>query len=322
MNSNGEIADAIERMRRLPTQIERLVGDCTPSQLTTHFLENEWTVAQNVHHLADSHMNSYIRCKLILTEGEPTLKPYDQNQWASLPDACAADVSTSLALLHALHGRWVTFWHSLEPDEWLRSGIHPESGQLRLDTLLFRYADHGEAHIDQITRTLAAQYANRPASTAEMLAHLTREWHALLDVVSRNESLLLEPLESTWSAKDHLAHVTAWEIFLLRHHLDGEDAAVALELSSEQYAAASVDQINAVLHRRSQDKALAEVLADAERTHAMLVDRLRALPFAVLQQPRYADDESGTPLLDWIIGNTYDHYLEHSLYLRTHLPVP
>lgn len=322
MNPNAAIAKAIERIRRLPAHLERLVANCAPAQLTTHFLENEWTVAQNVHHLADSHMNSYSRCKLILTEQEPTLKPYDQDRWASLPDARDADVSTSLALLRALHSRWVTFWRSLAPEDWARGGLHPESGHLRLDAILFHYADHGEAHIDQITRTLVAQYADQPASSAEMLANMTREWNALLTFVRCNESALLEPLESTGSGKDHLAHVTAWETFLLRHHLDQEDAAVALELSPQQYAALSTDQINAVLHMRSQDKTLSEVLADAEKTHAIVVERLRNLPFAVLQQPRDADDESGAPLLHWVIGNTYNHYLEHGLYLRTHLPVP
>ena len=67
---------------------------------------------------------------------------------------------------------------------------------------------------------------------------------------------------------------------------------------------------------------MAEVLADAEATHATLVARLRDTSFDVMQMPRYDDDESGAPLLDWVIGNTYDHYLEHSLYLRAHLPVP
>lgn len=322
MDQTMLIADAIERIRRLPVQIERLVADLTDAQLTTHFLEDEWTVAQNVHHLADSHMNSYIRCKLILTEDEPALKPYDQNVWASLSDARDADISTSLALLSALHGRWVNFWRTIEPEEWARTGIHPESGQVRLDAILFSYANHGEAHIDQITRTLVAQYAERPASTEDLLAMLTREWDALIHFLARHEDALLEPLESTWSAKDHLAHITTWETFLVRHHLDRDDASTALELSPEQYAAFSIDEINEALHARNQEKTLTEVLANAEETHATLVERLRDTPFDIMLRPRYDDDESGAPLLDWVIGNTYDHYLEHSLYLRTHFPVP
>ena len=118
MSQRTDLHVSIDRICRLPSQIERLVADLTAAPLPTRYLEGEWTVAQNVHHLADSHMNSYIRCKLILTEDEPQLTPYDQDSWASLPDAGTADLVTSLPLLHALHARWVHFWRSLEAEEW------------------------------------------------------------------------------------------------------------------------------------------------------------------------------------------------------------
>ena len=146
----------IDRIRRLPGQIETLVSTLTPKQLTTPYLSGEWTVAQNVHHLADSHMNSYIRCKLIASEDHPPLKPYDQDRWAQFPDSCDADLTASLALLRSLHQRWVLFWESLPDEAWARTGVHPESGAVSLDDQLELYADHGEAHIDQIQRTLAA----------------------------------------------------------------------------------------------------------------------------------------------------------------------
>ena len=147
----------IDKIRRLPTQIEALVSGLNTAQLTGHFLVAEWTVAQNVHHLADSHMNSYIRCKLILTEEQPPLKPYDQDAWAGLPDAQSADLSTSLLLLQQLHARWVIFWETVPDDAWSRTGFHPDNGPMTLDDILRSYAAHGEAHIDQITRTLAAR---------------------------------------------------------------------------------------------------------------------------------------------------------------------
>jgi hypothetical protein len=147
----------IEKIRMLPTQIEQLTANLTPEQLTTPYLQGEWTVAQNVHHLPDSHMNSYIRCKLIATEDNPPLKPYKQDQWALFADAQNADLSTSLALLHSLHARWVTFWENLPEEAWSRTGMHPEHGPISLADILQMYADHGEAHIDQLTRTLAAQ---------------------------------------------------------------------------------------------------------------------------------------------------------------------
>lgn len=146
----------IDKIRCLPQQIAELVAALTDDELTARPLAGEWSVAQNVHHLADSHMNSYIRCKLIATEEHPTLKPYDQDLWAAMADASGPDVMISLQLLSALHARWVVFWESLPESAWSRTGFHPESGDVSLDDQLRLYAAHGEAHIDQITRTLAA----------------------------------------------------------------------------------------------------------------------------------------------------------------------
>jgi hypothetical protein len=157
MLSENERKALIAKIRALPEQLESLVGGLSPRQLTTAFLEGEWTVAQNVHHLFDSHANSYIRCKLALTEDSPPFKPYDQDAWAALADARDADIDISLTLLRALHARWVRFWESLPDDAWERSGYHPQYGQMSLDDILRSYAAHGEGHLDQITRTLAAQ---------------------------------------------------------------------------------------------------------------------------------------------------------------------
>jgi len=148
----------IDKVRRLPQQITELVAGLRAAQLTTHYLPTEWSVAQNVHHLVDSHMNSYIRCKLIATEEQPMLKPYDQDAWANFADATAGDVQGSLIMLTQLHQRWVHFWESLPEDAWARTGHHPESGTVTLAAQLASYAAHGEAHIEQITRTLAAQH--------------------------------------------------------------------------------------------------------------------------------------------------------------------
>jgi hypothetical protein len=102
-------------------------------------------------------MNSYIRCKLIATEDQPPLKPYDQDQWATFADATDADVLLSLRLLRSLHARWVTFWEHLPEEAWQRTGYHPENGLINLEMQVQLYAAHGVGHLDQITRTLAAQ---------------------------------------------------------------------------------------------------------------------------------------------------------------------
>jgi hypothetical protein len=104
-----------------------------------------------VHHLADSHMNSYIRMKLAVTEERPTIKPYDEKGWAELEDARTAPLEWSLALLDALHRRWVMFLQSLQPEDFARTFHHPESGVMPLDVALQYYEWHGRHHIAHIT---------------------------------------------------------------------------------------------------------------------------------------------------------------------------
>jgi hypothetical protein len=147
----------IEKIRILPAQLRACVAGLTEEQLTTHFLVGEWTVAQNVHHLADSHMNSFIRTRLILTEERPALRPYDQDRWAELADSGTTALEESFCILEGLHQRWVRLFESLDEAGWRRAGMHPEIGEVTLDDILQIYAAHGEGHIDQIERTLAAQ---------------------------------------------------------------------------------------------------------------------------------------------------------------------
>ncbi len=156
MLTNEQRREMIDKIRRLPDQLEAVVGPLSAEQLATHFIPGEWTVAQNVHHLADSHMNSFIRFKLILTEDRPTLKPYRQELWAERPDADNPSVEDSLLLLRGLHRRWATLLESLQEAEWQRIGLHQEIGEVTLEDLLRIYADHGEGHLEQIDRTLAA----------------------------------------------------------------------------------------------------------------------------------------------------------------------
>lgn len=156
MSTPEERAAQIAAISALPDQLEALVAGLSTAELTTHYLLHEWTVAQNVHHLVDSHANAYIRCKLIVTEESPPLKPYDQDAWADMPDGSEADISVSLAILRSLHTRWVRFWRQLPDEIWQRTGVHAVNGPMTLERILDLYANHGEAHLDQIRRTLAA----------------------------------------------------------------------------------------------------------------------------------------------------------------------
>jgi hypothetical protein len=127
------------------------VNGLSPVQLDTPYREGGWTVRQVVHHVPDSHLNAYIRLRLALTEELPTIQPYDENQWANLPDAKSAPVETSLVLLEAIHDRWVRLLRALTADQYGRVFVHPEHGPRTVDWLLFLYAWHGRHHIAHIT---------------------------------------------------------------------------------------------------------------------------------------------------------------------------
>ncbi len=146
----------IEVIRGFVGELETAVSHLTPTQLTTPYLEGEWTVAQIVHHTADSHMNSIIRLKLILTEDNPPLKPYDEAAWADLPDGNHPRLEESLSILRGLHKRWTDLLATLTPEQRVRNGRHPEVGDITPDDLVRTYANHCQTHLAQIQRVLAA----------------------------------------------------------------------------------------------------------------------------------------------------------------------
>lgn len=146
-----------EKIRRLPSQLRVLVAHLNTEELTTHYLDGEWSVAQNVHHLADAHMASFINFKRILSEDEPPIRGYDADDWAYLADANHADIEGSLRILENLHARWVQLLTSLSEEQFARFGINSVGNKRTVDDYVRIYGNHGEAHIDQIERTLAAK---------------------------------------------------------------------------------------------------------------------------------------------------------------------
>ncbi|GIO11918.1 putative metal-dependent hydrolase [Cohnella xylanilytica] len=149
---SAEQRDAwIEDIRLLPGQLAEAVAGLSEEQLDTPYREGGWTVRQVVHHLADSHMNSLIRMKLGLTEDNPTIKPYEEADWAELADSKSYPVAPSLALIEALHDRWTTLLKSMEDADFARTFYHPGSRQTpRLDWNLGFYAWHGKHHVAHI----------------------------------------------------------------------------------------------------------------------------------------------------------------------------
>lgn len=150
-NTEVERGALIARIQLAPARLRAAVAGLSPEQLATPYRPGGWTVRQVVHHLPDSHMNSFCRFRLALTEDTPAIKGYDQQRWAELFDSRTAPVEDSLALLDALHRRWVVLLRSMTPADFARTFLHSEMGPVTLDRNLALYAWHGDHHIAHIT---------------------------------------------------------------------------------------------------------------------------------------------------------------------------
>jgi uncharacterized damage-inducible protein DinB len=136
----------------LPQHLENAVVNLDAAQLHTAYRDGGWTVHQLVHHVADSHMNAFIRFKLGLTENNPTIKPYEEAAWVTLSDVEAVPINVSLTLLHALHTRWVALLKSLTEEDFSKTVFHPEhKKEMTLWHLLGLYAWHSRHHTAHIT---------------------------------------------------------------------------------------------------------------------------------------------------------------------------
>jgi hypothetical protein len=143
-------AEHISTLRLLPGNLQTAVSGLSHSQLDTPYREGGWTVRQLVHHIADSHINAYVRTKLALTEDWPTIKTYDEAAWARLTDS-TLPIDGSLAMISALHERWVALLESLSETDFHRGYKHPELGAQELASMLALYAWHSRHHTAHIT---------------------------------------------------------------------------------------------------------------------------------------------------------------------------
>ncbi|MEN8698454.1 YfiT family bacillithiol transferase [Bacillus infantis] len=151
----GEITNSVTKnwineIENLPGLLRDAVKDLDDEQLDTPYRSGGWTVRQVIHHLADSHMNAYVRFKLALTEKKPVIKPYDETKWAELPDY-KLPIDISLSLLEALHKRWTDLLRSLSPADMEKTFIHPDSGEVTVGKNIGNYAWHGRHHLAHIT---------------------------------------------------------------------------------------------------------------------------------------------------------------------------
>ena len=141
----------LDDIARAPANLRAAVKGLSEAQFDTPYRPGGWSVRQVVHHVPDSHLNSYVRFKLALTENEPTIKTYAEDRWAELDDTKTTPVEVSLTLLEALHDRWMRLLRSLTAEEWKRTFRHPELGAMTLEKTLALYAWHGRHHVSHIT---------------------------------------------------------------------------------------------------------------------------------------------------------------------------
>jgi hypothetical protein len=142
-----EIAALIHSIETIPVKIEEVYKKLSPKQLDTPYRPGGWTARQVLHHVADSHMNAYIRIKWSLTEDTPVIKAYNEKAWAETYET-KSDPALSVTLLKALHAKWVTLLRALSKEDLQKSFIHPDSGKhVRLDRSIALYAWHGEHHL-------------------------------------------------------------------------------------------------------------------------------------------------------------------------------
>lgn len=148
--SETQLQEWLNDIKFLPQLLENAVLNLDEYQLETAYREGGWNIRQVVHHVADSHMNAFIRFKLALTEDNPTIKPYNEAAWAKLSDA-QLPINISLTLLHALHTRWHDILQNITDVEWNRTMVHPEHNKtFTLWHMLGMYAWHGKHHVAHI----------------------------------------------------------------------------------------------------------------------------------------------------------------------------
>jgi hypothetical protein len=145
------LKDWLDDLASLPHRLKNVLNGLSDEQLDMPYRPGGWTVRQLVHHLADSHLNAHCRIRLALTENSPTIKPYEQDEWAKLPDVLTMPVNHSLEILSGLHARWVFLIKNLNGQELNKSFVHPEHGKtFSVADMVGMYVHHGNNHLAQI----------------------------------------------------------------------------------------------------------------------------------------------------------------------------
>jgi hypothetical protein len=152
----ADVAARIGDIERFPARLRAKVERLSGTELEKRYRSGGWTVRQVVHHIHDSHLQSYTRFKWALTENKPLIKAYHEERWAELADYRLVPIELSLRGIEAMHARWAAFLHTMDEAAFLRSFVHPETGteQFLFDRLAM-YAWHGEHHLAHIDLALS-----------------------------------------------------------------------------------------------------------------------------------------------------------------------
>lgn len=149
--TEGIITEWINIIENFPQKLKSEIENLNKNELDFRYRPNGWNILQIVHHCADSHMNSFIRFKLALTEENPTIKPYFEDRWAEHQDYLNSSINHSLQIINGLHSRWVILLRSLNGEDLTRTFYHPESKQkISLRENIGIYAWHCDHHLEHI----------------------------------------------------------------------------------------------------------------------------------------------------------------------------
>lgn len=148
----------IQEIKLLPQNLIQSVNGLNDKQLDTRYRPGGWTVRQVIHHIGDSHLNSYVRFKLAVTEDRPVIKPYNQEKWAETADSAQFPIHDSLQFIELLHKRWVILLKSLNEKQLERGYMHPETGYVLLKKNIGLYAWHGTHHLAQIQALIEQEH--------------------------------------------------------------------------------------------------------------------------------------------------------------------
>ncbi len=152
----------------------------------------------------------------------------------------------------------------------------------------------------------------KPQSQSELLTQIETEWKALMDVVGKlSPEQMVTPDEGGWSPKDNLAHLTEWLKALLGYHIEHRSGEEVLGIPKEMNDNFDFQRVNAYMAERSRNRTIEDVLGELKKKYAEVLAKLKSMPFEELLRPRFADDPEKAPLLNFVLGNTTEHFAEH-----------